>query len=62
MVNSSPIKSNPAVSNLEIDIKNTINKIEEAVYMDDKKAIITLSKSIVTLMQKRNRIVQTKFY
>ncbi len=62
VVNSSPIKSNPAVSNLEIDIKNTINKIEEAVYMDDKKAIITLSKSIVTLMQKRNRIVQTKFY
>lgn len=61
IVSSSPTKSNDTVADLENDIKNAIAKIEQAIYMNNKDSAISLSKLIVKLTEKRNKIIKTKF-
>ena len=54
MLHSSPSKTIPEVHSLEIQVKNKITMLEEAVRSDDTKQIIALCWEIVSIMEERN--------
>ena len=52
---SSPVKSRPELAQIENQILQSINELERAASAENKESIISLSNSLFTLINERNR-------
>ena len=55
LIHSSPSKSHRSVEVLEMDIKNIISELENAVTSDNVEDVLQLTKKIISTTEERNR-------
>jgi hypothetical protein len=54
VINSSPVKSHPSLSQIENDILVAVGELDEVVSCGDKERIVTFAKSLVKMVDERN--------
>ncbi len=59
LLHSSPAKSHRSVEVLEMDIKNTISELEDAIKNDNTDEILQLVEKIISTTEERNRRLKT---
>ena len=59
---SSPVKSCPNVEQIEKQIIQSVNNLESEVKSDNKEAIISVAKSLLSLITERNNLLKSSQY